>query len=312
MNKLNNILLVFSSIFIIWMKPHYQSTNKKRERQNPYEDTITESVVSEATRRGKISTKKPKVHLLPFRNLSDCPLYEQIILNNKTVEGRKNSEENQKISIGDTILLSDRSKGILECDVTYINKYLDVTDYLVSEGLESVFGNLEECKTVTSIEKGLELYGNFVSDSQIIKLKEEYGYGFLGIGIKFIHEYKKHFQTLNEPWFSFIRDGKKIVEGRLDKLWVKTLQPLDFIEFKRVKPKDESKEDDNVQTIDVIVTEVKRYKKFTDIFDEVGLDKILPGKNTYDDGLAVYRQWYSEEKEKELGVVGIFMKVIKR
>ena len=121
---------------------------------------------------------------------------------------------------------------------------------------------------------------------------------------------KIYSETLAEPWFSAIRDKKKIAEGRLDKSWVKGLQPMDLIHFTRVTPEEEPPPE-VLPTIVVRVIAVKRYKKFTDLFDEVGLDKVLPGKKSYDDGVDVYRKWYSEEKEKELGVVGIFVEVIR-
>lgn len=121
---------------------------------------------------------------------------------------------------------------------------------------------------------------------------------------------QKHCETLNEPWFSTIRDGSKIAEGRLNKSWVKTLEKFDIIEFTRVPI--EGEENPLPQVIEVIVIDLKYYQKFTDLFDDVGLDQVLPGKNTYEEGLAVYRKWYSEEKEKELGVVGIFVEVIKK
>lgn len=274
------------------------STNKDR-----YEDSISTTVSDdENTIKGD-----ENIHLIHFKNPDGCELYNAIKSGKKTVEGYKNDPVYQKIKVGDTLLLSDRTKGILECVVTYLHEYADLADYLAGEGLETVLGKLAKCRNIQTITEGVALYREFVDDTQILDLKEKYGNGFLGIGINFVHEYKKYFETLQEPWFSAIRDGKKIAEGRLDKTWVKSLNIMDMIEFTR-----EVSGVHSVQKIEVLVTDVKRYKTFTDFFDDVGLDRVLPGKKTYEEGLAVYRKWYPEKKEKEMGVVGIFIKVIKK
>jgi len=280
--------------------------NKSNESNNfndVYEDYVSDSVKDD---------DEFNVHLISFKQPEGCPLYEQIMEGNKTVEGRKNSPLYQKIQVGDTMLLSNRSRGILECKVTYIHLYDDVSEYIAGEGIDAVFGNPTKCRNITNVQEGLKIYDEFVNEQQIIDLKKRFGQGFMGIGIKFLHEYKRYFKTLNEPWFSAIRDGLKIAEGRLDEdeSWVKTLKPYDMIEFTRVPPENDT---NKVRSkIEVIVTDIKRYKSFTDLFDDVGLDKVLPGKTTYEDGVAVYRQWYSAEKEKKFGVVGIFSKVIKK
>lgn len=284
-----------------------KQSDKNKDKFDKYEEFVSDSVKdSESDDYRDKMHETASVHLLSFRDPDSCPLYQQIIEKIKTVEGRKNSPMYQTIKVGDTILLSDRSKGILECEVTYVNLYSDVEEYLASEGLDKAFGNTTKCRDIKSIQDGSNLYHEFVPEKQIIELKKKFGHGFMGIGINFLHEYKRYFETLQEPWFTAIGNGLKIVEGRLDKTWVKQLKPFDMIEFTRVGS--DNKTNDKV---DVIVTDVKRYKSFTDVFDEVGLDKVLPGIKTYDEGIKVYRQWYSAEKEKELGVVGIFFKVIK-
>lgn len=274
-------------------------------------ESNTESDIEHKSNVEEINDNTQKTHLLSFHDPNGCPLYEQILNRKKTVEGRKNSPFYQKIKVNDTILLSDRSKGILECLVTYVKLYSDVSEYIAAEGIATVLGDPLKCRNISNISEGAELYREFVSDDHVQDLKEKYGHGFLGIGIKFVHEYKKYSITLNEPWFSAIRDGTKIAEGRPNSSWVSSLKKFDMIEFKRVSPKNEVRPI-VPQKIEVLVSDIKHYKKFIDLFDDVGLDKVLPGKKTYEDGLAVYRQWYSEEKEARLGVVGIFVKVIKK
>jgi len=279
---------------------------KKAEQNNDrFEEYISDSVKDDENDN---IHETNNIHLLSFKDPEGCPLYEQIVEGKKTVEGRKNSPTYQKINVGDMLLLSDRSKGILECEVTYVNLYADVEEYLAKEGLETALGNTVKCRNVSNIQDASNIYYEFVKEKEIINLKKTFGHGFLGIGIKFLHEYKKYFETLSDPWFDFIRDGKKTVEARLDKSWVKNLNPYDMIEFTRVSSM--SNNTKNIAKIHIIVTKVVRYKSFTDLFDDVGLDNVLPGKKNYDEGISVYLQWYTKNKEKELGVVGIFFKII--
>lgn len=286
------------------------NVNKNFDKYEEFvSDSIKDSISNSDNSSNDSGQEQANVHLLSFRDPDGCPLYEQIIELTKTVEGRKNSPIYQQIKVGDTLLLSDRSKGILECLVTYVNLYADVEEYLAKEGLDKAFGNTVKCRAISNIQDGAKLYHEFVDEEQITDLKKKFGHGFIGIGIKFLHEYKRYFETLNEPWFTAISNKLKIVEGRLDKSWVKNLNPYDMIEFTRVCTREAS--ENNINKVTVIVTDIKRYKNFTDLFDDVGLDKVLPGIKTYDDGVNIYRQWYSKEKEKELGVVGIFLSVIK-
>src|SRR5436189_225053 len=85
----------------------------------------------------------------------------------------------------------------------------DTYEYLAAEGIGAVFGDPVKCRNISNIEDGVKLYHEFVNEEDIKSLKDTYGHGFLGIGIKFIHEYKRYFEFLNEPWFSAIRDGLK-------------------------------------------------------------------------------------------------------
>lgn len=247
------------------------------------------------------------VHIFGFTDPVNCPIYQHIIDGKKTVDGRKNKKEYHAVAPGDTVLLSDSRRGILECRVTFINKYQDVKEYLLDQGLDKTLG-----KTITDFSDAEKVYEQFAIKSDVDALREMYGYGFLGIGIRFVHEYKRHRDFLNEPWFSEIKCGRKTVEGRLKKSWIKTLNPYDMITFERAVPVnqlDESKKSQK-NIIQVLVTSITLHPSFIDLFDTYDIKNILPGKSNYDQGVGVYRQWYSEDAEKNLGVVGICVKII--
>jgi ASC-1-like (ASCH) protein len=117
--------------------------------------------------------------------------------------------------------------------------------------------------------------------------------------------YVKHVQ---EPWFSLIQNGVKLVEGRPNK--------GDFAKFKKY---------DVVQWTNSIngktrqcyttVTDIKHYKTFQELLQKEGLHKVLPSPGTgiknVDDGVKIYRQWYSPEVETEFGVIAIHLRVIR-
>lgn len=257
-----------------------------------YEQYISDSVKDDES----IDTNtKRNIHMFSFRNPEGCPLYEQIIEGKKTVEGRKNSPIYQTIKVGDILLLSDRSKGILECAVTYVNLYADVNEYLAAEGLGAVFGDPISCRAISNIQDGANIYREFVPDKQIVYLKEKYGQGFMGIGIKFLHEYKRYFITLDEIWLSSIRDGSKTINARLNSSWVTNLKPYDMIEYTKNNT-------NKLNVLDVLVIDVKHYKNFNDLFDTIGADKIFPDKNNLN--------IEEEQKGLKLGVVAIFIKIL--
>lgn len=120
-------------------------------------------------------------HHLNFKDLSNCPIYSDIVKGRKRVEGRKNSSLNQKIKEGDILILAD-IKGELHCRVTYVHKYSNIREYLEYEG----FNNALPC--TKSIDEAEKFYEKFVPKSEIYHLNEKFGYGFLGIGIELIKE----------------------------------------------------------------------------------------------------------------------------
>lgn len=121
---------------------------------------------------------------------------------------------------------------------------------------------------------------------------------------------KTIYQFLCPRWFQAINEKKKIVEGRLmrneDNHWIKNLKIGDHIVFEKLSldktlPK---------ETIKVLVTNLITYKTFVEMFDKNGLENVLPGVKTNEEGVLVYREWYSEDLEKELGVIGIFIQLV--
>lgn len=130
-----------------------------------------------------------------------------------------------------------------------------------------------------------------------------------------IDKVKTFHQFLDERWFVAISEGKKIVEGRLkkddEKSWLRELKIGDMIIFEKVIQGNKIlNEILSKETIKVRVKNLVSYKSFVEMFDANGLDKVLPGVADYETGVKIYRQWYPEDKEKELGILGIFIELI--
>ena len=102
-----------------------------------------------------------------------------------------------------------------------------------------------------------------------------------------------------EPWFSFIRQGIKPVEGRKATHTYKKIKVGDQIQF--INGSD---------SFIAEVTEIRTYDSLETYFEDVGLEKALPGIATLEEGLNIYYQWSTKEKIKEYGFLGIFIKPV--
>lgn len=103
----------------------------------------------------------------------------------------------------------------------------------------------------------------------------------------------------DDPWFSYIREGVKPVEGRKKTHSYKHIKAGDKINFSNGK-----------ENFIVDVIEVREYESLEKYFEDVTLEKALPGITTLEEGLNIYYQWSPEEKIRQYGFLGIFVKPI--
>jgi len=96
---------------------------------------------------------------------------------------------------------------------------------------------------------------------------------------------------LKEEYLDLIRDGKKKVEGRLYDEKRRQINPGDAIVF-------EGK-------LKVRVKSIRRYSSFKEMLEREGIERVLPGVHNIEEGVRIYRQFYTEEEEKNYGVVAI-------
>ena len=99
-----------------------------------------------------------------------------------------------------------------------------------------------------------------------------------------------------DPWFTYIRQGIKPVEGRK-----KTHT------YTKIKIGDQINFTNGTDSFLANVTEIREYDSLEKYFDDVTLEKALPGITSIEEGLDIYHQWSTEEKIRQYGFLGIFV-----
>ncbi|PRQ26261.1 putative PUA-like domain-containing protein [Rosa chinensis] len=96
---------------------------------------------------------------------------------------------------------------------------------------------------------------------------------------------------VQEPFFTQIKDGLKTVEGRCNVGPYSRIGSGALILFNKC--------------LIVEVKEVRSYGSFSDMLQAESLEKVLPGVKTIEEGVQVYRRFYTEEIERSNGVIAI-------
>ena len=112
--------------------------------------------------------------------------------------------------------------------------------------------------------------------------------------------YEKH---LSEPWFTLIKLGIKTCEGRLNKGDFENMKENDTVllfnddfGFKR--------------NIKIKIIKKNHYKTFENYLKKETLKSCLPGTKTIKEGVDVYRKYYSQQDEKNYGIVAILFEIL--
>jgi ASC-1-like (ASCH) protein len=106
---------------------------------------------------------------------------------------------------------------------------------------------------------------------------------------------------VSEPWFSYIKNKKKRIEGRLDKGTFSQLRKKEIITvFNK-----ELNQKFNVEIIKIV-----KYKSFEEYLLQEGLKRTLPNIRTIEDGIKIYRQFYTKEDENKYGILAIYIRKI--
>lgn len=99
-----------------------------------------------------------------------------------------------------------------------------------------------------------------------------------------------------EPYFTFLKNGQKTIEGRVQKGWYRNVKPGDEIEVYN------ENETDSILTKVIRVTQ---YPSIRDMLTKESINKLLPDVDTIDRGIRVYKKFYTSEQERQFGMVAI-------
>ena len=105
--------------------------------------------------------------------------------------------------------------------------------------------------------------------------------------------------NVQNPWFTLIKQGRKTIEGRLNKGQFAQLKVGQIVMWENAG-----------QTVKTKLVRIEKYDTFSDMLANEGLRHVLPDITTIKDGVDVYRQFYTESKESEHGVLAIQVEIM--
>ncbi|KAL4310061.1 hypothetical protein GQ457_01G023610 [Hibiscus cannabinus] len=96
---------------------------------------------------------------------------------------------------------------------------------------------------------------------------------------------------VQEPFFSMFRDGLKTIEGRCAVGKHDNIEPGSMILLNK--------------SLVLEVQDVRRYATFSKMLEAESISQVLPGVKSTEEGVHIYRKFYTEEKERSNGVLAI-------
>ncbi len=105
--------------------------------------------------------------------------------------------------------------------------------------------------------------------------------------------------NVSEPWFSYIQNNKKKIEGRLNKGLFATLKKNEIIKFVN-----------NTKSVIVKIKKIVKYNTFKEYLSQEGLKRTLPNIKTIDEGCDIYYKYYTKDQEKEFKILAIYIEII--
>lgn len=105
----------------------------------------------------------------------------------------------------------------------------------------------------------------------------------------------------DEPYFTYMKEGKKTIEGRLSKGLYAEVTSGDYIEVQNLTESD---------SVVVKVVAVRNYDSFMDMLTHEDIYSVLPNISDVTGGVAVYEQFYTKEQQEAYGVVALKVKRI--
>ncbi len=105
--------------------------------------------------------------------------------------------------------------------------------------------------------------------------------------------------NVSEPWFSYLKNKKKKIEGRLNKGTFASLEKGEIVKFVNNKDSFKAK-----------IKKIVKYNSFEEYLTQEGLKRTLPNIKTIEEGCDIYYKYYTKEQEREYKIVAIYIKKI--
>jgi len=105
--------------------------------------------------------------------------------------------------------------------------------------------------------------------------------------------------TVKEPHFTNIKNGKKKIEGRLNKNKFATLKKGDIVIWTN-----------NNNSVKTKITKIKKYDSFYELLIFEGIKNVLPNVKSLKEAVDTYRVFYTKKDEEEYKVLSIKIKKI--
>lgn len=105
--------------------------------------------------------------------------------------------------------------------------------------------------------------------------------------------------SVSNPWFDFICNGQKTIEGRLNKGKFSQFVEGDYVIFINGNNKCKTE-----------IVKIDKYPSFEEYLEDKGLARTIPTANDINEAINVYRQYYSREDEQKFGVLAIEVRLV--
>lgn len=105
---------------------------------------------------------------------------------------------------------------------------------------------------------------------------------------------KTHRLHCQDPWFSFIENGQKKVEGRKNLPKYRNWSAGDIIVFYL-----------GTREFKAVIRAIRHYKNLEEYLLKEGIERVLPGIDSLKKAMAIYMQWSSQEEIEKNGFLAI-------
>jgi ASC-1-like (ASCH) protein len=100
----------------------------------------------------------------------------------------------------------------------------------------------------------------------------------------------------SEPYFTFMKNGQKTIEGRVRKGKYAVIKPGDDLTICN---------NEETDSFEAKVIRIACYKDFRELLTKEVIKTVLPEVISVDEGIQVYRKFYTPGQEAEFGVIAI-------